>query len=132
MPQIYDMADPDARAAGLAAAVRALRAGGLVAVPTETVYGLAADAGSDAAVAALYRAKSRPARNPLIVHLPSASAAGALAQMNDPARRAAAAFWPGPLTVVVPQRPDSGLSRLATAGLDSVALRVPDLSLIHI
>src|SRR5712691_9029800 len=108
------------------AAARCLSAGGLVAFPTETVYGLGADAGNGKAVARLYDAKSRPAFNPLISHVPDAAAAHRLARLDDAATRLAEAFWPGPLTLVLPKRPDCPVSELATSGLDSMALRVPD------
>jgi L-threonylcarbamoyladenylate synthase len=110
----------------VAAAVRCLAAGGLVAFPTETVYGLGADAGNGVAVARLYAAKGRPAFNPLIVHVADLTAARRLALFDAAAERLAAAYWPGPLTLVLPQRPDSGIAALALAGLDSIALRVPD------
>lgn len=109
----------------IAEAAAVLRAGGLVAFPTETVYGLGANARCDSAVAAVFAAKGRPGDNPLIVHTADPEAAADLAAAwPDAARRAAEAFWPGPLTLVVPARP--GLSRLVTAGLTTVALRVPD------
>ncbi len=100
-------------------------AGGLVAVPTETVYGLAARADSDAAVAAIYRAKGRPDFNPLIVHVADLAQAGRLAVFDEPARALAAAFWPGALTLVLPRRGDAPLAAAVTAGLPSVALRCP-------
>lgn len=106
-------------------AARLLRAGGLVAFPTETVYGLGADAANERAVAAIFAAKDRPRFNPLIVHVPGLAKAEALAEFDARARRAAAYFWPGPLTLVLPRRRDSGLSLLASAGLDTVAIRVP-------
>ena len=106
------------------AAARVL-AGEPVAVPTETVYGLAADARNGAAVARVYQAKGRPAFNPLIVHASSASAAAEIGQFDATARRLAEAFWPGPLTLVVPAREGSGIAPLVTAGLPTVALRVP-------
>ncbi len=106
-------------------AARALRAGRLVAFPTETVYGLGADATDDRAVAAIFAAKRRPRFNPLIVHLANRAAATALACWNDAAERLAARFWPGPLTLVLPRGPNSPLSLLVSAGLDTVALRVP-------
>jgi L-threonylcarbamoyladenylate synthase len=115
-------ADRDAIAAG----ARCLAAGGLVAFPTETVYGLGADAQNAAAVARLYEAKGRPAFNPLIAHVADASAGERLAQFNAGAARLAQAFWPGPLTLVLPKRTDCPVAELATAGLDSIALRVPD------
>jgi L-threonylcarbamoyladenylate synthase len=114
-------ADP----AGIAAAVRLLRAGGLVGFPTETVYGLGADARNPGAVAAIYAAKGRPTDNPLIVHLADAAAARALAAFDPLADRLADAFWPGPLTLVLPLGPDAGLAPAVTAGRPTVALRVP-------
>jgi L-threonylcarbamoyladenylate synthase len=110
---------------GIAEAADLLRAGALVAIPTETVYGLAADARNDRAVAAIYSAKNRPAFNPLIVHLPDLAAVARLAVLTPDAERLAAAFWPGPLTLVLPLRSDAGLSPLVTAGLDTVAIRLP-------
>ena len=115
-----------ADAEGLKAAAALLRAGRLVAFPTETVYGLGALATDGAAVARLFEAKGRPRFNPLIVHVDSATAAAEIGVIEGPAARLAAAFWPGPLTLVVPLRADAGLSSLVTAGLDSVGLRVPD------
>jgi L-threonylcarbamoyladenylate synthase len=114
---------PDA--GGIARAAAILAAGGLVAVPTETVYGLAADATDPAAVARIYAAKGRPDTNPLIVHLPDAAAAARLADLGETGARLAAAFWPGPLTLVAPLRAGHGLAPAVTAGLDTVALRVP-------
>src|SRR5262249_37039949 len=110
---------------GIAAAAAALSDGALIAVPTETVYGLAADATSGEAVARLYAAKRRPRFNPLIAHVPDLPAAEEHGVFDQVARRLAAAFWPGPLTLVVPRRPGSAIALLATAGLDTVALRVP-------
>lgn len=109
--------------AALAADV--LRRGGLVAFPTETVYGLGADARHAGAVERLFAAKGRPADNPLIVHLADAADADALAVVPETARRLMDAFWPGPLTLVVPLRADAGLAERVTAGLDTVGLRVP-------
>jgi L-threonylcarbamoyladenylate synthase len=103
-----------------------LRAGRLVAFPTETVYGLGGDATNDHAVAAIFAAKARPRFNPLIVHVRDLAGAERLAVFNSPARRAAARFWPGPMTLVLPRQADGGLSLLASAGLDTVAIRVPD------
>src|SRR5690606_32919087 len=111
---------------GIARAAEILRRGGLVAVPTETVYGLAARADSDAAVAAIYRAKGRPDFNPLIVHVASLDMARRLARFDARAEDLAARFWPGPLTLVLPLRNDSGLTAAVTAGLPTVALRMPD------
>lgn len=110
---------------GLARAAAILRAQGLVAFPTETVYGLGGDARSDLAVARIFDAKARPRFNPLIVHLPDLAAAEGFAQFDARARQLAATFWPGPLTMVLPLRADAGLSPLVTAGLDSVAIRIP-------
>ncbi len=111
--------------AGLNRAAELLRDGELVAFPTETVYGLGGDARSDRAVARIYEAKGRPRFNPLIVHLPDVAAARALARFDDRAERLAAAFWPGPLTLVLPLRPGAVLSPYVTAELPTVALRVP-------
>lgn len=102
-----------------------LLAGGLVAVPTETVYGLAARADSDAAVAAIYRAKGRPDFNPLIVHVADLASAQKIADFDNRAEQLAAQFWPGPLTLVLPRREDAALASAVTAGLSTVALRCP-------
>lgn len=114
---------PDA--AGLADAARLLRAGGLVAFPTETVYGLGADATSDAAIAEIYAAKRRPAVNPLIAHLENRAAAATQGIFTREAAALAEAFWPGPLTLVLPLAPGATVCARARAGLASVALRVP-------
>ncbi len=114
-----------ADAAGLAEAAGLLREGRLVAFPTETVYGLGADAGNGRAVAGIYAAKSRPSFNPLIVHIPDAEAAERYAATSREAGRLMAAFWPGPLTLVLPLREGAPLSPLVTAGLSTVALRAP-------
>lgn len=114
-----------ADAAGIAHAVEVLRQGGLVAVPTETVYGLAARADKATAVAAIYRAKGRPDFNPLIVHVPDVAAAERLAMFDERARLLAHAFWPGALTMVLPRRKDAPLAEAVTAGLPTVALRCP-------
>jgi L-threonylcarbamoyladenylate synthase len=106
-------------------AVALLKAGGLVAMPTETVYGLAADAGNADAVARLYAAKGRPRFNPLIAHVAGPSMAWRLAGWPDLAEQLAEAFWPGPLTLVLPKRPDAPIADIANAGLDSIALRAP-------
>ena len=116
---------------GLRAAAGLLRRGELVAFPTETVYGLGADARDDRAVARIFAAKARPSLNPLIVHVADRVAAAGLAEMPPAAVRLAEAFWPGPLTLVLPKRRESGLSELVTAGLDTVALRVPAHPLAH-
>jgi L-threonylcarbamoyladenylate synthase len=113
-----------ADAANIAAAGKAIRAGRLIAFPTETVYGLGADATNDKAVAAVFAAKDRPTFNPLIVHVADADAAEAAVVFNDPARKLASAFWPGALTLVLPRR-DKAISMLVSAGLDTVAVRVP-------
>lgn len=112
-------------AAGIAAAADVLRAGGLVAVPTETVYGLAARADDGAAVAGIYAAKGRPSFNPLIVHVADVTQAETLALFSPLARTLAAQFWPGPLTLVLPRRADAPVASLVTAGLDTIALRCP-------
>ena len=127
MDQPTERLRPDTE--GIARAAALLRAGALVALPTETVYGLAADARSDAAVAGIYAAKDRPSFNPLIVHLPDLDAARTIAELPPLAERVAAAFWPGPLRLVLPLRRGAGISRLVTAGLDSVAIRVPAAAL---
>jgi len=114
-----------ADAEAIAEAARCLAASGLVAFPTETVYGLGADASNGEAVARLYAAKGRPAFNPLIAHVADLEAAQQLAVFDAYAERLAAAFWPGPLTLVLPMRAGCPVSALATAGLDSVAVRVP-------
>jgi len=109
----------------LDAAAAHLRTGGLVAFPTETVYGLGADARNDTAVARIFAAKNRPSFNPLIVHVLDLQSAAAFGHMDARAEKLAAAFWPGPLSFVVPRRAESGLSLLVSAGLDTVALRAP-------
>lgn len=114
-----------ADASGIAEAADVLAWGGTVAVPTETVYGLAARADMAEAVAAIYRSKGRPDFNPLIVHVPDLAAAEALAVFEPPARLLADAFWPGALTLVLPRRPDALLAPAVSAGLPTVALRVP-------
>lgn len=113
-------------AKGLAKAALALSQGGLVAFPTETVYGLGVDACNSDAVARLYAAKGRPSFNPLIVHVPSIDVAEKFVVFNDTARALAKAFWPGALTLVLPLRVDAGISPLVTAGLETLAIRVPD------
>jgi L-threonylcarbamoyladenylate synthase len=115
-------ADPQA----ISEAAASLRAGGLVAMPTETVYGLAGDATNDRAVAAIYAAKGRPAFNPLIAHVAGAAAAAREGAFDDFAHRLAEAFWPGPLTIVAPIAPNCQVSLLARAGLATLALRAPD------
>lgn len=115
---------PDAD--GLDRAAALLSEGRLVAFPTETVYGLGADARSDSAVAGIFEAKGRPRFNPLIVHLPDLAAVSEYCEMPPEARDLAQAFWPGPLTLVLPLRPGAAISPLVTAGLDTLAVRLPD------
>jgi L-threonylcarbamoyladenylate synthase len=106
-------------------AAETLRNGGLVAFPTETVYGLGADATNDLAVAKVYEAKGRPSFNPLITHVPDLAAAQALGRFDERALKLADAFWPGPLTLVVPRTDECNVSRLASAGLPTIAIRIP-------
>jgi len=108
-----------------AEAAGCLKNGGLVAFPTETVYGLGADATQPEAIARLYQAKGRPSFNPLIAHVSDLAAAERIARFNATARRLAEAFWPGPLTLVLPKTADCAVADLATAGLDTVAVRMP-------
>lgn len=115
-------ADADA----LALAGRLIREGRLVAFPTETVYGLGADATRDEAVARIFAAKDRPSFNPLIIHVADAEAAQTAVEFDVRARRLAEAFWPGPLTLVLPRKPEAGISLLAGAGLATLGVRVPD------
>jgi L-threonylcarbamoyladenylate synthase len=115
-----------ADAAAPETAAGCLRAGGLVAFPTETVYGLGADAANGAAIARLYLAKGRPSFNPLIAHVADLVAARRLAAFDADAERLARAFWPGPLTLVLPKAPACPIAPLATAGLDTIAVRVPN------
>jgi L-threonylcarbamoyladenylate synthase len=114
-----------AGAAATAAASQVLAEGGLVAFPTETVYGLGADAANAAAIAHLYQAKGRPAFNPLIAHVGDLDAARKIARFDAVALRLAETFWPGPLTLVLPKAQNCPVAELATAGLDTVAIRVP-------
>ena len=111
--------------ATVAAAARSLAEGGLVAFPTETVYGLGADAANPAAIARLYQAKGRPTFNPLIAHVGDLAAARRIARFDLTALALAEAFWPGPLTLVLPKSGDCAVADLATAGLDTIAVRVP-------
>jgi len=119
------MCSPDQQRREAAAAVAALRAGELVILPTETVYGLAADAADPAAVARIYAAKGRPQFNPLIAHVADLAQAERIAVFDERARALAAAFWPGPLTLVLPVRDRGAACELARAGLDTVAVRAP-------
>jgi L-threonylcarbamoyladenylate synthase len=111
--------------AAIRRAAEILRNGGLVAFPTETVYGLGADATNDTAVASIFTAKKRPRFNPLIVHLRNLEHAATIVVLNPIAERLAEAFWPGPLTLVLPRRSDASISLLASAGLDTIAVRAP-------
>ena len=114
-----------ASGAAVAAAARCLTEGGLVGFPTETVYGLGADATNPAAIARLYQAKGRPSFNPLIAHVGDLEAARRIGRFDATATALAEAFWPGPLTLVLPRTNDCAVADLATAGLDTVAIRVP-------
>jgi len=120
-----DRTDRAVRAPQIAAAAKALADGGLVLMPTETVYGLAADAANARAVAAIYDAKGRPRFNPLIAHVSDLAMARRIARFDDRAERLASAFWPGPLTLVLPVADGDAVCDLARAGLDTVAVRVP-------
>jgi L-threonylcarbamoyladenylate synthase len=111
--------------AAVTAAADLLRGGQIVAIPTETVYGLAADANNADAVAHIYAAKGRPDFNPLIVHVPDKEAAEQLAVFDDLAERLAAVFWPGPMTLVLPLRDDAPVTKAVTAGLSTIAIRCP-------
>jgi L-threonylcarbamoyladenylate synthase len=124
-PAATHVADDALDPAAIARAGERLRAGGLVAFPTETVYGLGADAGNDRAVAHIFQVKGRPRFNPLIVHVADLAAAEPLVRIEARAAALAARFWPGPLTLVLPRRPDAPVSLLVSAGLDTVAVRAP-------
>ena len=115
----------DVSGPAIEAGAAALASGGLVAFPTETVYGLGGDACNADAVAAIFAAKDRPAFNPLISHVASVEAAFALGEATPTARALAGCFWPGPMTLVIARRPDCPIARLTSAGLDGIALRVP-------
>ena len=121
----------DASQDQIAEAVAALRGGGLVILPTETVYGLAADASNPRAVAGVYEAKGRPSFNPLIAHVPDLDAARRIAGFDARAERLARAFWPGPMTLVLPVADAAAFCDLARAGLDTVAVRAPAHPLAH-
>ncbi len=123
MADIIDIRQEHARALG--EGCRVLAAGGLVAMPTETVYGLAADATEPDAIARIYEAKGRPRFNPLIAHMSDLAMAQRFAAFDPLSRRLAEAFWPGPLTLVLPLAPGSPIHPLCTAGLDTVGIRVP-------
>jgi L-threonylcarbamoyladenylate synthase len=122
---VHTLTLPAADPAALDEAARLILAGEPVALPTETVYGLAADAADGEAVARIYAAKGRPGFNPLIVHVLDTASAGAHGVLGPAAERLAERFWPGPLTLVLPRRAESPVAALATAGLPSIALRVP-------
>src|SRR6476469_5688037 len=111
--------------ASIAEAARLILAGEPVAVPTETVYGLAADATNAQAVARIYEAKGRPSFNPLIVHVPDFAAAERIGVMEGEARTLAERHWPGPLTLVVPLREGADIASIVTAGLPTIGIRVP-------
>lgn len=115
----------DATAENIAIAAARLKEGGLVALPTETVYGLGADATNDRAVARIFEAKGRPTFNPLIVHFADVADVEKEVEMNDAARTFASLFWPGPLTMILPRRADANISLLCSAGLPTLAMRVP-------
>lgn len=129
VPDMTVILAPDAP--GLTQAARLLAEGELVAFPTETVYGLGGDARSDLAVARIFQAKGRPRFNPLIVHLPDLAAVQAIAHLGPNALHLAQGFWPGPLTLVLPLRAGTGISPLVTAGLPTVAVRVPAHPLVQ-
>ncbi len=116
----------DPLGAAVASAAEALRRGSLAILPTETVYGLAADAGNAQAVAKIFEAKGRPRFNPLIAHVRDLAMAERLCLLDHRAQRLGEAFWPGPLTLVAPYRPDGGICELVRAGLDTIAIRVPN------
>ena len=124
MEQKTEVLAPDG--SGIARAATLLAGGRLVAFPTETVYGLGGDARSGTAVAGIFAAKGRPQFNPLIVHVADLTEAERIAVFDDQARALAQAFWPGPLTLVLPLRPAAGISDLVSAGLDTVAIRMPE------
>jgi L-threonylcarbamoyladenylate synthase len=117
--------------AEIARAAAELKSGRLVAFPTETVYGLGADATNGHALARIFEAKGRPRFNPLIVHVADTAAAARIARVTGKAKQLAEAFWPGPLTLVLPRRPESGISELVSAGLDTIGVRVPSHPIAH-
>src|SRR4029079_6365070 len=120
-----------ANANAIDAAARCLAAGGLAAFPTETVYGLGADAGNGEAIARLYAAKGRPAFTPFIAHAAGTDVARAAGVFSGAAEKLATAFWPGPLTLVLAKQPDCRIADLALAGLDTIAVRVPAHPVAH-
>lgn len=127
----YETALLTADPVGITRAAELLRAGQLVAFPTETVYGLGGDARNGEAVAGIYAAKGRPSFNPLIAHVADIKAAQRYVQWNDAAEVLAQAFWPGPLTLVLPLKANHGVSSLVTAGLETLAVRVPEHPTAH-
>jgi L-threonylcarbamoyladenylate synthase len=129
MGDILTTDSPEAKECALARAAAAILAGELVAIPTETVYGLAADATNDRASARIFDAKGRPRFNPLIVHVADLDMARRIVDVSPLAERLARAFWPGPLTLVLPRTPDSPISQLVGAGLDTLAVRAPRCAL---
>jgi len=124
-PDLPDFQVLEASPEAVIEGARVIRAGGLVAFPTETVYGLGADATNDRAVATIFDVKGRPQFNPLIVHVKDEIQAAEIAEFDDRAQDLAHKFWPGALTLVLPRKADSKVSLVATAGLDTVAVRVP-------
>ena len=124
-PEILDAADPAQTAAAVERAAALILSSEAVAIPTETVYGLAADATNERAVAKIFEAKGRPSFNPLIVHVCDIEMARRHAEFSPLAEKLAKSFWPGPLTLVLPRKEDCGLSLLVSAGLDTIAVRVP-------
>ena len=126
MQETFETSVLGANESGIAKAAELLRRGQLVAIPTETVYGLGADACNSMAVAAIYEAKERPSFNPLIVHASSVEEALTIVDLPDMLRNLAMAFWPGPLTLVAPKRQNAGIAEIVTAGQPSIAVRVPD------
>lgn len=120
------MAIKTANAQSLAAAADILKSGGLVGMPTETVYGLAANALDGEAVAKIFAAKGRPSFNPLIIHVPDLEAAGEYVEISESAQALAQKFWPGPLTMILPRKAGCPVSELASAGLETLAVRVPN------
>ncbi|RKE85886.1 L-threonylcarbamoyladenylate synthase [Rhizobium sp. AG855] len=125
MARVISTGDDGGAEAAIAASIAVLGAGRPVAIPTETVYGLAADATNPAAITSIYETKGRPRFNPLICHMADLAMAERHAVFDPISRRLAEAFWPGPLTLVLPLKEDSGIHPLATAGLDTVGIRVP-------
>ena len=124
--QLPDNILQSASADHMAAAARTIQAGGLVAFPTETVYGLGADATNDEAITAIFDAKERPRSNPLIIHFADQVSLTETVELNEQAKQLARAFWPGALTMVLPRKADCPVSLLASAGLETLAVRLPN------